>query len=153
MKVSSGTRGARLRASEGRDRRFGRRWRRRARHLVCDIADHVFDVEQRCRRARAGGLPATLWLYPDRVKIITAGSRHEALHPRFPTHGTVSYLPGQRAAQLAAVARVRAGRAAITYTQLRERRHLLWRSAHRERRSIPVRFPSIVGPVDLASSA
>lgn len=57
--------------------------------------------------AAACGIPATLWLYPDRVKIITAGSRHEAVHPRFPTHGTVSYLPGQRAAQLAAVAGAR----------------------------------------------
>lgn len=57
--------------------------------------------------AAACGLPATLWLYPDRVKIVTAGSRHEALHPRFPAVGTVSYLPGQRAAQLAAVAGAR----------------------------------------------
>jgi len=57
--------------------------------------------------AAACGIPATLWLYPDRVKIITAGSKHEAVHPRFPTHGTVSYLPGQRAAQLAAVAGAR----------------------------------------------
>jgi transposase len=57
--------------------------------------------------AQACGIPATLWLYPDRVKIITAGSRHEAVHPRFPSHGTVSYLPGQRAAQLAAVAGAR----------------------------------------------
>ncbi len=57
--------------------------------------------------AAACGLPATLWLYEDRVKIITAGSRHEALHPRFPTHGVVSYLPGQRSAQLAAVAGAR----------------------------------------------
>jgi transposase len=57
--------------------------------------------------AAACGIPATLWLYPDRVKIITAGSRHEAVHPRFPAHGTVSYLPGQRAAQLAAVAGAR----------------------------------------------
>lgn len=57
--------------------------------------------------AAACGLPATLWLYPDRVKIVTAGSRHEALHPRFPALGTVSYLPGQRAAQLAAVAGAR----------------------------------------------
>lgn len=53
--------------------------------------------------AVACGIPATLWLYPDRVKIITAGGRHEALHPRFPAVGAVSYLPGQRAAQLAAV--------------------------------------------------
>lgn len=57
--------------------------------------------------AAACGLPATLWLYPERVKIITAGSKHEARHPRFPAHGTVSYLPGQRAAQLAAVAGTR----------------------------------------------
>jgi len=57
--------------------------------------------------AAACGLPATLWLYPDRVKIVTAGSKHDALHPRFPAHGTVSYLPGQRAAQLAAVAGAR----------------------------------------------
>ncbi len=57
--------------------------------------------------AAACGIPATLWLYPDRVKIVTAGSTHEAVHPRFPTHGTVSYLPGQRAAQLAAVAGAR----------------------------------------------
>ena len=57
--------------------------------------------------AAACGLPATLWLYPDRVKIATAGGRHEATHPRFPAAGTVSYLPGQRAAQLAAVAGAR----------------------------------------------
>jgi transposase len=53
--------------------------------------------------AAACGIPATLWLYPERVKIVTAGGRHEAVHPRFPQVGTVSYLPGQRAAQLAAV--------------------------------------------------
>src|SRR3990172_1163854 len=49
----------------------------------------------------ACGLPATLWLYPDRVKIVTAGSRHEALHPRFPPEGPVSYLAGPRAPPLA----------------------------------------------------
>jgi hypothetical protein len=57
--------------------------------------------------AQACGIPATLWLYPTRVKIITAGGQHEAVHPRFPAHGAVSYLPGQRAAQLAAVAGTR----------------------------------------------
>jgi transposase len=57
--------------------------------------------------AAACGIPATLWLYPTRVKIVTAGSKHEAIHPRFPAHGAVSYLPGQRAAQLAAVAGAR----------------------------------------------
>jgi hypothetical protein len=53
--------------------------------------------------ATACGLPATLWLYPTRVKIVTAGGKHETWHPRFPAHGTVSYLPGQRAEQLTAV--------------------------------------------------
>lgn len=57
--------------------------------------------------AGACGIPATLWLYPDRVKIVTTGGKHEAVHPRFPAHGMVSYLPGQRAAQLAAVAGTR----------------------------------------------
>lgn len=53
--------------------------------------------------AAACGLPATLILYPDRLRIVTVGGRHEAVHPRFPAVGAVSYLPGQRAAQLAAV--------------------------------------------------
>lgn len=53
--------------------------------------------------AAACGIPATLALYPDRVKIVTVGGRHEATHPRFPQVGTVSYLPGQRAGQLQAV--------------------------------------------------
>jgi transposase len=57
--------------------------------------------------AQTCGIPATLYLYPDRVKIVTAGGKQEALHPRFPEHGTVSYLPGQRAQQLAAVAGTR----------------------------------------------
>ena len=53
--------------------------------------------------AKACGLPATLHLYPDRVRIVCAGGRHEAVHPRFPLVGTVSYLTGQRAQQLAYV--------------------------------------------------
>ena len=53
--------------------------------------------------AAACGLPATLHLYPDRVKIVCAGGRYATTHPRFPLVGTVSYLTGQRAAQLAAV--------------------------------------------------
>jgi transposase len=57
--------------------------------------------------AEACGIPATLYLYPDRVRIVTAGGKHEALHPRFPSVGRVSYLAGQRAAQLAAVAGAR----------------------------------------------
>lgn len=50
--------------------------------------------------------PATLTLYPERVHVVTANGKHTATHPRFPAHG-VSYLPGQRAAQLARVAGAR----------------------------------------------
>jgi transposase len=53
--------------------------------------------------AKACGLPATLYLYPDRVRIVCAGGRHETTHPRFPHVGDVSYLTGQRAEQLASV--------------------------------------------------
>lgn len=57
--------------------------------------------------AGACGIPATLHLYPDRVRIVTSGGRFEATHPRFPKIGRTSYLPGQRAEQLAAVAGAR----------------------------------------------
>lgn len=57
--------------------------------------------------AGACGIPATLHLYPDRVRIVTTGGRFEATHPRFPPRGKTSYLPGQRADQLAAVAGAR----------------------------------------------
>jgi transposase len=53
--------------------------------------------------ANACGLPATLHLYPDRVRIVCAGGRIEETHPRFPLVGSVSYLTGQRAQQLAQV--------------------------------------------------
>lgn len=57
--------------------------------------------------AGACGIPATLYLYTDRVKIVTIGSRFEATHPRFPQIGKTCYLQGQRAEQLAAVAGAR----------------------------------------------
>lgn len=57
--------------------------------------------------AGACGIPATLHLYTDRVRIVTSGGRFEAAHPRFPTVGRTSYLAGQRAEQLAAVAGAR----------------------------------------------
>lgn len=57
--------------------------------------------------AGACGIPATLHLYPDRVRIVTSGGRFEATHPRFPEFGRTSYLAGQRAEQLAAVAGAR----------------------------------------------
>lgn len=53
--------------------------------------------------AKACGLPATLHLYPDRVRIVCAGGKHEAVHRRVPLVGAVSYLTGQRAQQLASV--------------------------------------------------
>jgi transposase len=56
--------------------------------------------------AGACGIPATLHLYPDRVRITTTGARFETTHPRFP-RGRTSYLAGQRAEQLAAVAGAR----------------------------------------------
>jgi len=60
--------------------------------------------------AGACGIPATLHLYPDRVRIVTGGGRFEATHPRFPGYGAfgrTSYLQGQRAEQLASVAEAR----------------------------------------------
>jgi transposase len=57
--------------------------------------------------AGACGIPATLHLYVDRVRIVTTGGRFEATHPRFPEVGKTSYLQGQRAEQLAAVAGAR----------------------------------------------
>lgn len=57
--------------------------------------------------AGACGIPATLHLYVDRVRVVTAGGRFEATHPRFPQVGKTSYLAGQRAEQLAAVAGAR----------------------------------------------
>lgn len=57
--------------------------------------------------AGACGIPATLHLYPDRVRIETAGGRFQASHPRFPNVGRTCYLPGQRAEQLAAIAGAR----------------------------------------------
>jgi transposase len=50
------------------------------------------------------GFPATLHLYPDRVRV-TAG-RYETLHPRFP-EGDLSYPPEIRAQHLAAVSGAR----------------------------------------------
>ncbi|EQD70119.1 transposase for insertion sequence element IS21, partial [mine drainage metagenome] len=54
------------------------------------------------------GVPATLFLYPDRVRIMT--DRHDVAHPRDPPNG-VSTLPKHATSALAAVA----GRRAQTY--------------------------------------
>ncbi len=48
------------------------------------------------------GIPATLFLYPDRVRIVTKNGV-KAEHPRIPAVGTASYRPEDRVARLAAV--------------------------------------------------
>jgi transposase len=58
--------------------------------------------------AEAAGLPATLYLYRDRIHVV-AGS-YEAEHPRHIPKGTVSRLPEHRAAHLAAVSGARGKR-------------------------------------------
>ena len=55
--------------------------------------------------AEAVGIPATLYLYPDRVRIMT--DHHDVAHPRSPPNG-VSTLPHHAASALAAVAGRRA---------------------------------------------
>lgn len=51
---------------------------------------------------RTIGIPATLYLYPQRVRIVTANGV-EAEHPRYPAVGQVSYRTEDRVAKLAAV--------------------------------------------------
>jgi len=57
---------------------------------------------------KAAGLPATLYLYRDRIHVV-AGS-YEAEHPRHIPKGSVSRLPEHRAAHLAAVSGARGER-------------------------------------------
>jgi len=52
------------------------------------------------------GFPATLFLYGDRVRIVAR--RYEAVHPRRPASGNISFLPEHRAAMLASVSGKRA---------------------------------------------
>ena len=51
---------------------------------------------------RTIGIPTTLYLYPQRVRILTANGV-EAEHPRYPAVGQVSYRTEDRVAKLAAV--------------------------------------------------
>jgi transposase len=51
---------------------------------------------------RTIGIPATLFLYPDRARIVTT-SGVEVAHPRYPAVGTASYRSEDRVAKLAAV--------------------------------------------------
>jgi hypothetical protein len=54
------------------------------------------------------GLPATLWLYRDRVRIVAG--RYESRHPRLFEPGSKSFLPEHRAQTVAAVSGKRAKR-------------------------------------------
>jgi transposase len=65
-----------------------------------------FDGYRYSMPPRAIGIPGTLFLFPDKVRI-TAG-RHDAWHPRFPAEGKTSYRAEDRAATLAAVSGERA---------------------------------------------
>jgi len=56
----------------------------------------------------AAGLPGTLYLYRDRVRIVAG--RHEAVHERQYAHRAPSRLPEHRAAHLAALSGTRAKR-------------------------------------------
>lgn len=62
------------------------------------------------------GINGTLFLYPDRVRIVAG--RHEAFHPRLWESGDRSILPGHRALMVAAVSGKRAKR-------YQKRQHLL----------------------------
>lgn len=48
------------------------------------------------------GIPGSLWLYTDRLRIVA--SRHLSEHPRVPEHGRDSIHPGHRTERLAKVA-------------------------------------------------
>ncbi len=52
--------------------------------------------------AKACGIPATLYLYPDRVRIVTLGGRFEATHARFPRVGCRAHLAAETVERLAA---------------------------------------------------
>jgi transposase len=52
------------------------------------------------------GFPATLYLLPDKVRIVAR--KYEAIHPRYPETGSVSFLSEHRTSMLAAVSGKRA---------------------------------------------
>lgn len=61
----------------------------------------VFDTHSYSMPPEAAGLPGTLYLYRDRVRIVAG--RHTAEHQRQQGRGQVSRLPEHRAAHLAAI--------------------------------------------------
>lgn len=69
---------------------------------------HWWDNIRYVMPAEACGMPCTVVVYPEQVRIYTANKKYDETHPRYPeTDGNgrykVSYLPGQRSEQLARV--------------------------------------------------
>lgn len=71
----------------------------------------VFGNRHYSMPADAIGLPGTLWLYRDRVRIVAG--RFEAEHPRLDKPGEKSHLPEHRAQAVAAVS----GKRAVRYSK------------------------------------
>lgn len=75
---------------------------------VGPTAEVLHDTHPYSMPAEAAGLPGTLYLYRDRVRIVAG--RHEATHDRKHERGAPSRLPEHRAAHLAALSGTRAKR-------------------------------------------
>jgi Integrase core domain len=75
---------------------------------VGPTAEVLYDGRGYAMPPEAAGLPATLFLYENRVKIVAG--RWQAEHPRFIAKGQVARLPEHRAAHLAAMAGARGKR-------------------------------------------
>lgn len=105
--------------------------------VVGATAAVVHDAHAYSMPPEAIGIPGTLFLYRDRVRIVAG--RFQAVHPRLFGPGAKSTLPEHRAQQVAAVSGQRAkrylqrehllelGRVALEYlTELTHRRPRLW---------------------------
>ena len=68
---------------------------------VGPTAEVIFETHSYSMPPEAAGLPATVYLYKDRLRIVAG--RHEAVHQRQRGRGKVSRLPEHRAAHLAAI--------------------------------------------------
>jgi len=68
---------------------------------VGPTAEVIHDTHTYAMPAEAAGLPGTLYLYRDRVRIVAG--RHEAMHERQHGRKKVSRLPEHRASHLAAI--------------------------------------------------
>jgi hypothetical protein len=75
---------------------------------VGPTAEVLHDTHGYSMPPEAAGLPGTLYLYRDRVRIVAG--RHEVSHPRQHERGAPSRLPEHRAAHLAALSGTRAKR-------------------------------------------